>query len=259
MMLTLALIIVATVPVVPQTLSTAGSIVGCITDIVNNQRLPGATVVAKGGGVGRTAVAGDSGCYELKDLPPASYRVTARVSGFDNVTLDRLAVAPSKPTRINFTMRLSPICECVRVTGSLAEQLNHADAVLHVRLSASEPAPSTPQGYYRHAATVLAALKRPDRARPGSIFVVQNQRSGVAGLYDVGQELVVFLKFAGADAFRITNDEPGLAVPTGSQDPSMAFLVQDGHIQRAPQEFGRYVGLSIAAFLNELRTVSQRK
>jgi hypothetical protein len=93
--------------------------------------------------------------------------------------------------------------------------------------------------------------------RPGPIFVIQNQRSGVPGPYDVGQELVVFLESSGADAFRITNDEPGLAVPTGSHDPSMAFLVQDSRIQRGIQPL--MFGMPIAAFLDELRTLSQRK
>jgi hypothetical protein len=57
----------------------------------------------------------------------------------------------------------------------------------------------------------------------------------------------------------MTNDEPGLVVPTGSHDPSMVFLVQDGRIQRAPPEFSRYVGMPIDSFLEELRTLSRRK
>lgn len=128
-----------------------------------------------------------------------------------------------------------------------------------MRLSESGSVASTPQGYYRHAATVITALKEPESGRPGPIFVIQNQRSGVPGAFGVGQELVAFLESSGAEAFRITNDEPGLAVPTGSRDPSMAFLVQDGRIQRAPSEFSRYVGMPIAAFLDELRTLSRRK
>ena len=111
---------------------------------------------------------------------------------------------------------------------------------------------------YRHTATVITALKEPERGRPGPIFVIQNQRSGARGPFNVGQELVVFLS-SWDDAFRITNDEPGLAVPTGSRDPSMAFLVQDGRIQRAPTEFSRYAGMPIAAFLDELGTLSRCK
>ena len=67
----LAVVLAAVVTAASQASSTAGSIVGCMADILN-QRLPGAAVVAKGGGVERTTVADNSGCYELKDLPPAS-------------------------------------------------------------------------------------------------------------------------------------------------------------------------------------------
>jgi hypothetical protein len=68
----------------------------------------------------------------------------------------------------------------------------------------------------------------------------------VPGPFDVGQELVAFLEAAGADTFRITNDEPALAVPRGSHSPAMVFLVQDGRIQRTPAVFTRYVGMPIA-------------
>lgn len=254
-----AVVLAAAVTVAAQGPSTAGSVVGCMSDTVR-QRLPGATVVAKGGGVQRTTVADSDGCYELKDLPPASYRVTGRLAGFDNVTRDRLVVAPSTATRLDFTTRVSSICECIRVGGTtLADQWDHADAVLHERLADSEAAPSMPQGYYRHRATVISAVKQPSGPHPATIFVLQNQRSGIPGPYDVGQELVAFLESSGSDTFRITNDEPGLAVPTGSHDPSIVFLVQDGRIQRAPSEFSRYVGTPIDSFLEELRTLSRRK
>jgi hypothetical protein len=57
----------------------------------------------------------------------------------------------------------------------------------------------------------------------------------------------------------ITNDEPGLAVPTGSSDSAIAFLIQDGHIQRAPSGFSRYVGMPLDAFLDELRALARGK
>jgi hypothetical protein len=102
-------------------------------------------------------------------------------------------------------------------------------------------------------ATVLSALKEPAGPRPRAIFVLQNQRSGVPGPYDVGQELVTFLESSSSDAFVITNDDHGLAIPTGSQVPSMVFLVHDGRIQSTPPELNRYVGMPIGSFLDELR------
>jgi hypothetical protein len=247
-MLMFAIVLAAGVQVAAQTPATAGSLVGCMSDTMTH-RVPGATIVAKSGGVQRTTVADAAGCYELKDLPPASYRVTARLTGFDNVTRDRVVLAAATVTHLDFTMRVSALCECVRIGGSLADHRDHADAVLHVRLADSEAAQSTPQGYYRHIATVVTAVKQPTGSRPAAIFLLQNQQSGTPDPYDVGQELVAFVESSGSDAFRITNDEVS----------SMVFLVQDGRIQRAPSEFSRYVGMPIDSFLGELRTLSRRK
>jgi hypothetical protein len=234
-----------------------GSIVGCFLDSMQ-RALPGATVVVKGDGVERSTVTDGAGCYEFKDLPLTLYRVTAHLAGFDNVTHDRLIVAPAQATRLDLTTRLSPICECVGVAGGLAEHWNHAAAVLHLRLADSEPVASTRQGYYRHFATVIRMLKRPAGLRSDTMFVFQNQRSGTSGPYDVGQELVAFLESSDSD-YRIVNDEPGLVVPRGSDAPAMGFLVKDGRIQRAPPGFSQYLGMSIDAFLEELRTLSRRQ
>jgi Carboxypeptidase regulatory-like domain len=171
----LAIVLAAAVTLDSQAPGATGSIVGCAFD-VSGERLPGVTVLGKAGGVEQSTVTDDRGCYELRDLPPGAYRVTARFQGFDNVTRDRFGVAASTPSRLDFTMQVSRICECVRVAGSLAEHRVHAEAVLHMRLSESDPAASTPRGYYRHSATVLAALKEPEGGRPGRVYVTQNQR-----------------------------------------------------------------------------------
>jgi hypothetical protein len=199
-----------------------------------------------------------SGCYELKDVPSGSYRVTARLPGFDNVTRDAVNIVTGSVARLDVAMRVSPICECVRVGGTtLAEQWGRADAVLHVRLSASEAQPATPVGYYRHVATVIEALKQPAAPLEVPVSVLQNQRSAAPGPYDIGQELVMFLRSWGSGEFTITNDEPGLADSTASSDPAMAFLIQDGHIQRAPPDFSRYVGMPLDALLDALRALAR--
>ena len=105
MMPTPALLLAAAMTIAAQGAGTAGSIVGCMADIIG-QRLPGVAVIAKSGSVQRTTVADSSGCFELKDLPPGPYRVTARLPGFDNVTRDKVVVAPSTPTRFDVTMQI---------------------------------------------------------------------------------------------------------------------------------------------------------
>ena len=105
-------------------------------------------------------------------------------------------------------------------------------------------------------------MKQAAGARTSAVFVLQNRRSGTPVAYDVGQELVAFLKSSGSppsDAFTIVNDELGLAVSTGSHTPSVAFLVHDGRIQQAPAEFSRYAGVSVDAFLAELRVLVRCK
>ncbi len=69
----------------------------------------------------------------------------------------------------------------------------------------------------------------------------------------------MFLRSWDSSGFMITNDEPGLAVPTGSSDPAIPFLIQDGHIQRAPADFSRYVVMRLDKFLDGLRALSRRK
>jgi hypothetical protein len=105
---------------------------------------------------------------------------------------------------------------------------------------------------------VIDALKKPAASLETPVFVLQNQRSAAPGPYDIDQELVVFLRSSGSSAFMITNDEPGLAVPTGSYDPAIAFLIQDGRIQRAPSDLSRYVGMPRDAFLGEVRALRGR-
>lgn len=106
--------------VAAQRTSDSGSVVGCVSDNLP-QVLPGTTVTATSGSVQRTAESASDGCYELKDVPAGSYRVTARLTGFDNVTRDRVEVRPSSVTRLDLRTQASWICECVRVGGTLTE------------------------------------------------------------------------------------------------------------------------------------------
>jgi hypothetical protein len=256
-----AIILILAVQTPPQSPSSAGSLVGCASD-AQTQPLPGVAVVAKSGRVQRTTTTDTGGCYELKDLPIGSYRVTALLLGFDSMTRDAVTIAPASIERLDFAMRISPICECVHVGGStLAEHWDYGYAVVYVRLSPSEPQPRTQVGYYRHAATVLKVLKKPVHPLPSPVPVIQNQQRGMSLPYDIGQELVVFLQsprpwYAKQSEFVIQSDNPGLAV---SGDPAIVFLVQDGHIQKAPPDSSRYVGMPLNAFFNELRALSRNK
>ena len=101
----------------PQAALSSGSLVGCATDMMK-QRLPGVTIVAKAGRVQLTTTADAGGCYALRDLPVGSYRVTARLAGFDNVITDSVSIEPTRVARLDVAMRISPICECIRLGGN---------------------------------------------------------------------------------------------------------------------------------------------
>jgi hypothetical protein len=111
-----------------QTPQATASLAGCISDPLG-YRIPGVTIVAKADGSQRTVDADTSGCYEVKNLKPGSYRVTFRLAGFDNVTRDRVILEAGNVARFDSTMRISPICECVRVPTprTLAEAWKGAD------------------------------------------------------------------------------------------------------------------------------------
>jgi len=86
----------------------AASIAGCIVDQAG-YGIPGVSLEAKGNGVVRTAMSNTAGCYTFRDLPPASYRVTARLAGFENVARDDVVVVPGAVTRFDFIMHISSI------------------------------------------------------------------------------------------------------------------------------------------------------
>jgi hypothetical protein len=216
------------------------------------QRVPGATIVAKSNGLLRTTEADTAGCYELKDLTPGSYRVTARLLGFDNVTRDGVVLTRATVTHLDFTLRQSWRCECVRIVPprTLAQEWAQADAVVHLRISDPEPGTNPrPWPNYRHGATILKAMKQhPAVGHAGTtIGVFEQQENGAPGPYDVGQELVAFLHWSPE-----TNAFTGLGTDC-CDNPSIVFVVRDGRIQSAPPAYVRYVGMRIDPFLEELR------
>jgi hypothetical protein len=246
----------ATLAVHPQ----AATIVGCASD-ASGDRLPRASVTVSGAGVRLDEEAGADGCFHVTGVPVGSYRVTIRLLGFNNLTRDNVVVAPGAQAEINVVMALSGICECVsdRTARSLAALFNQADAVVDIALAgpADEPAPP---GSYRHVGAVREVLKMSAR-REGvsSLSIAQNQASGAALPYDVGQEMVAFLiDVPRSTVFRILNDDPQLARDSAAaqDDPAIVFLVRDRRIERAPRAFARYVGAPVDALLEELRAIA---
>ncbi len=78
--------------------------------------------------------------------------------------------------------------------------------MLHVRISDDEPDGSDEQGNYPHRASVISAVKTPGGQTLARVVV----RQDYLPLVEVGQEMIVFLKTFGPDAFTFTSDASGL-------------------------------------------------
>jgi hypothetical protein len=257
MLFTVAIALAALGQPAAQTSPQSGSLAGCISD-AGKQRLPGVSIVAQSAGVRRTGEADSTGCYELKDLKPGPYRLIARLRGFDSITRDGVTITAGTVTRLDWLMAISPMCECVRIGGTLLQRVQYAEAVLHVRIVEPDLGRPQPNGVYRHSAQVLNVLKRSDGVRAATVSFLQNQSGRSQDPYDVGQELVVFLQSSRGDPFTIINDNPGLVIDDADR-PAMSFQIRDGRIQNAPSDLPQYVGMRLDAFLNELRSVSRKK
>ena len=161
----LALVLAAGMRTHAQAPGTMGTIAGCVTDTMS-ERVPGATVVVRSRDVRRTTVADASGCYEFEELPPNSYRVTARLAGFDNVTRDRLRVEAARVTRLDFLLHISAICECIRIGGTLLQlacDFSLIGSFEGIRCGLVFPRPGLhPLGLATHAGNALFVLCRFD-------------------------------------------------------------------------------------------------
>jgi hypothetical protein len=97
--------------------STTGSISGVISDSSGGV-LPGANIVVVHGetGLERHVVSDATGFYRVLNLNPGQYSVTARMSGFNPRSADRLVVSVSRDLRVDLDMTVGNIGDTVEVT-----------------------------------------------------------------------------------------------------------------------------------------------
>ena len=230
------------------------SIVGCVS-YHKGDPLPGATIAVKSIGFRRTVQTDTSGCYEMTKLTAGSYRVTVSLAAFDNVTRDDVKLTGGVVTRLDFTTRISPICECVRIGSTLRDQWAYAAAVFHVRILGPDRNHEQVMGRYRHAAQVVTILKGSSDAGNRTISLVQNQAGYTPEPYDPGQEFVMFLDSA-EGGYGVLNDQPGLWSDKEKEPyPAVIFRVENGRIQSAPPGASRFVDASRDALFKELRAL----
>jgi hypothetical protein len=117
-----------------QGVGSSGDIRGTVTDPAGGV-IPKATIVAEDTekGIRRTSVTDENGQYEFTGLPPATYRVTAKISGFQTEILRDLVVSVGQTVILDIRMKISTGSEVVEVTTELpvveTERGHQADAI----------------------------------------------------------------------------------------------------------------------------------
>lgn len=100
-----------------QGVGTSGVIRGTVTD-PSGASVPKANIAVEEPekGIRRTAISDDSGAYELTGLPPATYRVTVKIPGFQTEILKDVEVSVGQTVIVDFHLKLSSGSELVEVS-----------------------------------------------------------------------------------------------------------------------------------------------
>src|SRR5216684_9201165 len=100
-----------------QGVGTSGEIRGTVTDPAG-ATVPRATIVAEDTekGIRRTSLTDDNGQYEFSGLPPATYRITARISGFRTEILRDVVVTVGQTVILDIPLKISTGSEVIEVT-----------------------------------------------------------------------------------------------------------------------------------------------
>ncbi len=140
-----------------------GRIVGRVVDF-SGAVLPGVTVTANRDQIARSMSDG-AGRFELSDLPPGPYTLTAVLPGF-RTERRRIEVKRLETTAVNFALRVGCILESVTISshGSLDPKLpERSDLLAHLRIDEriDEYPLSDPDCRVRYRVALLQVVRRP--------------------------------------------------------------------------------------------------
>lgn len=204
-----------------------GSIVGTITD-QSGAVLPGVSVTVTNLSTrqARTVVTGSDGRYQAPGLQPASYSVSAELSGFASLARPQVMVNIGAAVDVNFAMRLATVEETITVTGEapLIESTK-AEMSSVINQQQLEALPSRSRQYLDLTLLLPATVDSVSINQQGAGFSLGGARSSQAALL--------------VDGFY--NMDEGFALPKQrySQDSIQEFqVVQFG----GGAEYGRAIG-----------------
>jgi len=111
-----------------QGVGSSGGIRGTLTDPAGGV-IPKATIVAEDAekGIRRTSPTDENGQYEFAGLPPATYRLTAKISGFQTEILKDVVVTVGQTVILDFRMKISAGTEVIEGNDGAAGGGNRAD------------------------------------------------------------------------------------------------------------------------------------
>ena len=96
-----------------------GEIDGTVTDSTGAV-IPNATVTIQGNAFNRTVQANAEGYYRVLAVPPGTYKVIAKATGFGDSTATTATVILGEATPVNFTLSPATATAQVNVTGDVA-------------------------------------------------------------------------------------------------------------------------------------------
>jgi len=169
--------------------------------------LPGVTVVITGPRTESTVVTDDLGRFQVADLPPATYFLTATLPGFrtQRVTVQHGSTAP-----VLIRLPVAPLAEVLWVVPEPEQAYRRATAIVHLRIVGTAPpgsCDSTPMITSEHTSAVLRVFKgsvadviRLEQEAAGRCREGIDWQEGLETPYRVGEQYVLFLT-GGGDAF----------------------------------------------------------
>ena len=109
----------------------SSSITGNVTD-PTGAVIPGATITMHNteSGAERTTVADAQGRYTVQQLPPGSYKITAKASGFSDVVIERVELLVNQPATIELKFERVGSTSTSVVVEAASTQVNTTDASL---------------------------------------------------------------------------------------------------------------------------------
>ena len=134
-----------------------GTIVGNVTD-ASNQTIPNATVVATNTqtSVSTTVSSNSAGDYEVRNLPPGTYRIQISAAGFATVAVGGVDVRANVTARADEHLSVASTVETIQVNASSSE-LQTDSATIHGELTATQLA-NMPIGGFNNYQSLLSLL-----------------------------------------------------------------------------------------------------